>query len=418
MENVLIKKEDFDQLVESLSVEAKSSIETLVKKANKGNEDALTELKGQVADIAKSLEVEGKRMPDYMKAIQEQINKVEEKIATEVNKPRSYKTIRQVIHEEAVKRAEELKKLWATKDKFEFKTVGDMSLASNVGTGVVLEGREAGVTVDAKRSPWLLDILPIRSTTSNLITWVENQSTEGAPTSVSESGVFPQTDYDFIRRTLTIEKVATYGKVTREMVEDADQLVSYIEGELLYDLKLVVDGLLLTGDGSTPNISGLTTLATAFAVPGSYAFESGVSATEIDVLRAAIAQIDIAHYSANAILMNPTDIMKMDLAKDKNYNYVTAPFATNGNRVVSGIPVYSNTGITAGYFLVLDTNKTPVYFKRGFELKLWEQNSTDPQYDLMTITASCRMALRFKNAERKAAVYGNFATGIAALETT
>lgn len=417
MEKFEITKENMDEMVKKIGVEAKSTIDNLIKESKKGDELAFAELKATTETLKQGLQVEGKQMPEYLKNMQEQINKIEEKSSQIFTQNRESKTLKQIIREEVMSKYEDIKKAYYAKNNFDLK-VGDMSLASNVGSGIVLEDRVPGITVAAKRAPWLLDILPIRTTNSDLITWVENSATSGAPTSVSESGVFPQTDYTFVRRTLTIEKVATYAKVTREMIEDADQLVAWIEGELLYDLKLVVDALLLTGNGSTPNISGLTTLATAFAVPGSFAMPSGVQASEVDVLRAAVAQIEIAHYQPNAIFMNPTDIMKMDLAKNNNYGYDRAPFAGADNRSVSGVPIYANTGITAGYFLVVDTNRTPVYFKRGFALKLWEQNSTDPQYDLMTMTASCRMALLFKNADRTASSYGTFAAGIAALETT
>jgi hypothetical protein len=49
---------------------------------------------------------------------------------------------------------------------------------------------------------------------------------------------------------------------------------------------------------------------------------------------------------------------------------------------------------------------------------MWEQNATDVQNDLLTITGSARAVVRVKNSEVTSIVYGDFATAIAALETT
>jgi HK97 family phage major capsid protein len=188
--------------------------------------------------------------------------------------------------------------------------------------------------------------------------------------------------------------------------------------ELLEDIRLKLDNDILLGNNTGNAMNGLVNQATAFAVPGSFALPSGVTANEFDVLRCAIAQIEIALFNANVILMNPTDIMKMDLTRDENGQYILPPFLTAGGNQIKGVNIYSNTGLTAGKFLVFDSSKTPVYYKRGVNVRMWEQNATDVQNDLLTITGSARAVVRVKNSEVTSIVYGDFATAIAALETT
>ena len=61
--------------------------------------------------------------------------------------------------------------------------------------------------------------------------------------------------------------------------------------------------------------------------------------------------------------------------------------------------------ITAGQVLVGDFTKVTLYIKRGIEIKIWDQDSTDPEYDLKTITASVRAAVKFPAPHLYAFVY-------------
>lgn len=412
-----LEQKDLDKILETLTSDAKKHIDSLVKEVNKGNEDALSELKKYTEQLALDLKVEGKNLPDYLKEMQKQLNKLEEK-ASEGLGLSSKKDNRSKMVDEIKEAAKKAKTSEKGQFSHELKTVGDMSITTNVGAGVILEMREAGITAPPKRRTWLLDLLPVRIATSDRITWVERTTTEGAVGNVAESGQFPQKDYDFVKREVTMKKIAVFSKITREMLEDAEQVVSHVEGEVLEDIRLKLDGDILTGNNTGDAMNGLINQATAFAIPGSFTLPTGVTANEFDVLRCAITQVYNNLFAPNAILMHPTDIMKMDLTRDENGQYILPPFLSAQGMQIKGVQIYENTGITAGKFLVFDTTKTPVYYKRGVNVRMWEQNDTDVEKDLLTITGSTRAVLRVKNSEVGAIVYGDFATAIAALQTT
>jgi HK97 family phage major capsid protein len=417
VEKIEMKKEDFDALVANLSKEAKGLIETQIKDANKGNIDAIEALKTLVTEQAKKLEVDGKNMPEYVKAMQAQLNVLEEKAAERLN-PVSKKSSREQLIAEIKEVAIKSKAQEDGKRDYDLKTVGNMSITDNIGAGTILEMREAGITAPPKRRTWLLDLLPVRTATSNKITWVERTTTEGGVGNIAEKGAFSQVDYDFVPRSLDMKKIGVYSKITREMLEDAEQVVSHIQSEMLEDLRLKLDNDILLGNNTGDAMNGLVNQATAFAIPGSFTLPTGVTANEFDVLRCAIAQIEIAKFQANVILLNPTDIMKMDLTRDENGQYILPPFLSSTGMQIKGIQIYSNVGLTAGKFLVFDSTKTPVYYKRGVNVRMWEQNATDVQNDLLTITGSARAVVRVKNSEVASIVYGDFATAMAALQTT
>lgn len=412
-----LEQKDLDKILETLTSDAKKHIDTLVKEVNKGNEDALSELKKYTEQLALDLKVEGKALPDYLKAMQKQLNILEEK-ANEGLNPSNKKDGRSKLIAEIKELHTKANSEEKGKFDHELKTVGNMSITDNIGAGTILEMREAGITAPPKRRTWLLDLLPVRTATSNKITWVERTTTEGGVGNVAEKGAFDQVDYDFVTRSVDMKKIGVYSKITREMLEDAEQVVSHIESEMLEDLRLKLDNDILLGNNTGNAMNGLVNQATAFAIPGSFTLPTGVTANEFDVLRCAIAQIEIAKFQANVILMNPTDIMKMDLTRDENGQYILPPFLSSTGMQIKGIQIYSNVGLTAGKFLVFDSTKTPVYYKRGVNVRMWEQNATDVQNDLLTITGSARAVVRIKNSELTSIVYGDFATAIAALQTT
>jgi hypothetical protein len=66
--------------------------------------------------------------------------------------------------------------------------------------------------------------------------------------------------------------------------------------------------------------------------------------------------------------------------------------------------------------LVGDFSKVTLYIRRGIEIKIWDQDSTDPEYDLKTITASVRAAVKFPAPHAYAFVYDQFDDIISAIQ--
>jgi HK97 family phage major capsid protein len=95
----------------------------------------------------------------------------------------------------------------------------------------------------------------------------------------------------------------------------------------------------------------------------------------------------------------------MNLTKDANGNYVLPPFISAGNMSVDGMRVVVNTGITAGQVLVGDFTKGTVYFRKGVDIRLWDQNDTDPIYGLKTITGDMRAVLKIAQPDYYAFCY-------------
>lgn len=397
---------------------------TLATKASRGNlnqeyvDGRINEISEKMKSYDEKLSIDGgKSISEYVKTIQDQVDGFEARFKTLNDASNKLKSSKALIHEAVTANHEQLKKSFKEGKPLELKVAIDMSETASLGAGVILEFREPGVTGIAKRMPWLVNLLPTRNTVSPLISWVEVTSEDGTIVPLAEAAKFTQRSYMWERKTAEVKKIPAYGKVTTEMVEDVDQLVSFIQDELLRDLRLALDAQLLSGDGLAANLSGLLTNATALSVPAALKLPTGITPNKWDVIKATINQIVLNNYYPDAILMHPTDVTAMELTRDKDGQYILPPFTSAGGLVVSGINVYQNSGITVDNFVVFDSMRTPVYYKRGIELKLWDQNGEDPIHDMMTMTATVRACLRIKTEEKKAIVKGTFAAGITAMTT-
>ena len=278
---------------------------------------------------------------------------------------------------------------------------------SNLATAVVIPFREAEVGKAPDRVTSLLAVVNKAVTSSGIVTWVERSArTEGAAF-VAETAQNPQSDVTYIQRSKTCERIGTHYKVTSAALEDWDQLYSEIVNEVIPQLEREIESNIFSGSGTSPALLGMTANASAFSVSG--LTEKVVNPNYLDAIRACVAQLLAANYLGPfTAVINPVDAALMDLAKDSNGAYVIPPFLTADRKLVSGARLIESNLVRAGNVLVGDMSKDTLYFRRGIEVKLWDQDSTDPEYDLKTITASARCLNRIKQVHYNAFVYDAF----------
>jgi HK97 family phage major capsid protein len=426
---ITLEKKDLDALVSKLGDSANEKINDLFSKAEQGSKDALKEVKEMVKEIST---IEGKSIGEYSKAMQDHINKLEE--AQKAMNQANVKGLGfdELLRKEVQAQLGNIQKSVKERrgSEFELKAVGDTTITDNLGAGVVQHLYLPGITGIPKRRPSIYDLLNKIPWATDTVPYVENSGSEGTIASRVESATslagnrdaysrFPQVDYDFVKRTMILSKIPARAKVSVEMVENADNVVSFIRNELLLDLMLKLDTDILKGDGEATigTMKGLQHADhyTAAAIPGNYTLPSGIIPTNVHVLRAIITQSLNAYMNPTGIIMHPTDVMEMDLAVDKNGQFLLAPFTGRDNSVVKGVPVYESATLTAGTFHVIDGSKIGLYVQRGLNLRTLDQNGYDAEYDLMTMIASVKAGVLVKNNHKAANIYGNFATLIAAM---
>lgn len=263
-----------------------------------------------------------------------------------------------------------------------------------------------GIAQTPYRAPFLRDIVTNIQTDSNSIWWIEeNARTDGSAFS-AEAAVYGQGEQKFYQRSIPVERVAEYMKVSDEMFTDLPYLQSLMSNKLLKDLNLKIDSEILTGSGTPPHLKGWDQFITAYAAPTAMALNI-VSPNYIDLLVAAIAQAEVSNQKPNYIVLNPVDAKLLKMQKDDSGAYVNAPFMQGAGFFIDGVPVISNNGVTQGTFYVVDSTKSNFAMRKEIEIRLWDQNSTDPIYGLKTVTAVARCAHWIATVDATAFVSGS-----------
>tara|TARA_B110000902_G_scaffold98505_1_gene116517 strand:- start:1681 stop:2943 length:1263 start_codon:yes stop_codon:yes gene_type:complete len=417
-----MNKEEFDALISKIESSIGASIDTKLKDAfREVNPEVLKAISNNSAELkktVKNLEDSNVALIDAQKSQGAVIEGLTSKLnnATE-NKNVSFKD--QVVG--LLKVNEE--KLIAMKNgdsktniRMTMKAVGDMTIGGSTTGQLPQAERESGITRIVRRNPFILDLVNVGSITSNLWEWVQQANAEGAPAMTAEGAAKAQVDFELVLASAAVRKVTAYIKVSKEMLDDIALMESEINQELAERINLTIDAQLLSGDGTGQNLTGILANAVAF-VPGSFATGQGnevVAPINADVLRVAINQISIALFQPNYIVMHPSDVTAMDLAKSVDGHYVLPPFSTSANTIVKGIPIIANTGVTEGDYLVGDFSKAGVRFREGLTFDVGYEND-DFTKNFVTILAEARLVQRVKSNHYPAFVKGDFATDKAAI---
>ena len=296
--------------------------------------------------------------------------------------------------------------------QFVLKAAGTMALTTNTTGQIPQEERETGITRIVRRNPFILDLVNVGSIMSNVWEWVEQKNADGGAAMTAEGAAKSQADFDLVVASANVKKVTAYIKVTKEMLDDVELMRSEIDQELTELIQLKIDDQLLNGDGLTVNLVGINQNATTYAA-GAFALAIPTP-NNFDVLRTAINQVRVNLFEPNYIIMHPTDVTAMDLAKGTDGHYILPPFASNDGTVISGIRVVANTGVTIDNFLVGDFSKAGVRFKEGLTINVGYEND-DFTKNLVTILAEARLVQRVKSNHYGAFVKGVFSTAITAL---
>lgn len=259
----------------------------------------------------------------------------------------------------------------------------------SVGTSLVPGARVPGIFGLPERQLTIRDLLIPGQTTSNSVEYVKETGYTNNAAPVAETTAKPYSDLTFDMATAPVRTLAHLFKASRQILDDAPALRSYIDGRARYGLKFVEENQLLNGSGSGQNILGIVPQATAFAPEFTPADE-----TAIDRLRLAILQVILAEYPATAFVLNPIDWAKVELTKDAGGNYIIGNPQGSLTPTLWNLPVVSTQAMAEGEFLTGAFSYAAQIFDRmEIEVLLSSENVDDFEKNMFTIRAEERLGL-------------------------
>ena len=391
--------------------EIKSQIsEVLDAKIEKAFNQAQENAKGQVDSVLKG---EIKNLTEQVVGMNERLDQAEvaAKKAAAGSEPKSFKgSLLKALKEGAV---EGLVKGDSNAARFEVKA-GDMTMANSYTGVVAAEQVISDIKFDPSRRVHIRQLIPNGSTDAQTIRYPKESAYDNGAATAAQGATLGQSDFDLTASSVNMEKLGTFMRITDEMLNDTPQLLSYLSARVPEKILSLEDSQILNGDGTSPNLDGLFTDGAAFAAGG---FAAGIeAANEYDVLVVALNQLALSNYSADTILVNPTDLHKIALLKSTANEYLRQQIYSGLQPSIMGVPVTASTAVSAGSFLVGNLAvATQLWIRENLAIEFSREDSTNFRDGFVTVKASERVALT--NYLPNAIVQGSFATAKAALET-
>lgn len=224
---------------------------------------------------------------------------------------------------------------------------------------------------EVKRELTIADLFtPTTITGDTLKYWVQQPNfREGKNAFFVEDGALTQVHWkDFEPKTAELKNIGHFFEVSRLMVEDQQFMISEINNESLYGLRLDEEDALLLGDGTNDSLTGILHTSGIQELKN----EAGQTYSNADLIYRCTTLLRNLRLRPTAMVMNPTDYEALRLAKDSDGHYFAGGFFANafGEGFMQdpspwGLNTVITPAIAEGTVLVGDFKSAGKIFRKG-----------------------------------------------------
>ena len=247
-------------------------------------------------------------------------------------------------------------------------------------------------------------VIPSIPVTSNMVNSLRELSWTNDASEVAQATAKPESDITFEQYNVPITTVAHFIKVSNQLLADAPAVASYIDTRLRDGLAQRVDRQLLLGDGTAPNLSGLTDAGNFTA------FTPAAGANLVESINKAKYALWATGNAPDTAIVNPADWSVMELAREASGagTYLYGAPGTFAGTSPFGVQIVMSNHMPAGEFLIGNLrSSTVIYARQGAVVEMGYVNA-DFTLNLVTIRAEERLGL---GVDRPAAIlYGDITT--------
>lgn len=201
------------------------------------------------------------------------------------------------------------------------------------------------------------------------------------PVDTAAEGVEKQSfDVNYSQILSPAQWVAGYLVCSRNMMDDIIAFSSYLEGRLTELLLAAEDRQLLNGNGTSPNISGITDSGNFTA--------STSSGFSINSILTDMGQLAALGRDVNGILVNDQDYFTLFLSSTN-----AAISTTNGQMYIGGVPVFKNQALAKGSSIVGDwVNGANLLVREPARVEFFYEDADNVRKNNVTVRVEERIA--------------------------
>jgi len=229
-----------------------------------------------------------------------------------------------------------------------------------------------GQVVDfATRPIQVIDLIPPGETNQAAVQYMEETTFTNAAAEAAEAGTYAESALVLTERSVTVRKIATFLPVTDEQLDDVPMIRGYLDQRLPFMVRQRLDGQVLTGNGTPPNMAGF--LSTA----GIQTQAKGADPSPDAVYKAMVKVRVTGRGMPNGLVYHPTNWQDVRLLRTADGIYIWGNPSDAGPERMWGLAVAQSDAITLGTALVGDfQNYSQLVTRRGIETQISNSHST------------------------------------------
>lgn len=324
-----------------------------------------------------------------LKQIMEQLQQIQAKSGSQrmILTPAGEKTTQEIIKEALAQQHGEITKKNGSKfenHKFEIKQVGNMTASANLTGSSVVSYADQPALRNRRKIHFRDLVAVVPSATGTWVFYRQNKPVgEGSfDFQTTHGAVKNQLDYDLTAVTVTVDYLAGYTRIAKQMLTDLPFMQSFISGELVEDYLRTEDRtfFMQVAGGATASTSGVTSTVTA------------------EKIIQAIASLREQDQDPNGIVVTHAVWAKLLNTKPADYSLPGGNAVTidaNGNMTFAGIPVIPTLeeNIGANRMLIGDWNKAKIIQTEGLSVEMYPQDQDNAIRNLVTVVCEARVNL-------------------------
>jgi HK97 family phage major capsid protein len=288
---------------------------------------------------------------------------------------------------------------------FERKTTIDSAAVGRSTSGVLPIDRTPGIVSEARQELRIRDLLTSRPTLLSDIDYVKVNSAPARASIQTESSAKTENAVTFNTATARVQTIATWIPASRQVLDDMNELMGYLQVALPYYVGLAEEAQFLTGSNTGNDLNGLFTQAAAYNT----ALNSLTPGwKKQDQLARAIQQIQIAkEIPPTFVVLHPTDHWDIKLTKDTQGRYLNNP---GGNDPFFGLIPVPTVTVGSGNFLVGSGNPAAVEIRDRMGMTIELSNSHQDYFIKNLVAIRCERRTSLVVYRPNSYVQGSFST--------
>ena len=253
----------------------------------------------------------------------------------------------------------------------------------------VLPAQRQGVIPGSFGPLTIRQLIPTIGVASNAVNSLRELAWTNDAAETAQGAAKPESDITFEQYNVVIETVAHWIKVSNQLLSDAPAVAAYIDTRLRDGLAQRVDRQLLLGNGTSPQISGLTDSGNFVAFTPTAGANLVESINKAKYNRWAVGEV------VDTVIVNPADWAAMEILREGAGTgaYLYGAPGTVAGQNAFGLQVVMSPFMTPGQFLVGNLRgSATIYQRQGAVVEMGYIND-DVTKNLVTIRAEERLGL-------------------------